>query len=404
MVRVLIFHLGFYFSGGGEKLVLEEIKGLQKAGFEVECFAPIVDRKRCFPDIIKNNSIYPILPQLPNWFPKGYTIQLLVTCALFPLISFRFRKYDVVFAANQPGPYYAFWLKKFYKIPYIAYLAQPLRLLHPRKVDKETGLFIRERLEVLPYIVNFFRPIFDWADRQGMNNADKVLVNGKYAKMMIEKVYKMKCESCPAGSHPETKTLSFNRRKKGLVKVNGNKINKAFILLTNRHFPQKRFEYAISSLPAILEKIPVQLVITGEEMEYTSFLNKFVKQMGLEKNVFFTGLVAERKLRELYKNALIYVYTAPEEDFGMGIIEAMAAGTPVVAWNSAGPKYIMEGNIGGLLAEPYKIGDYAAKILRLATEKELFRKKSIQAHSLVIKSYSYKIHNQKLAKEIRKLL
>ena len=139
-------------------------------------------------------------------------------------------------------------------------------------------------------------------------------------------------------------------------------------------------------------------------MEYTSFLNKFVKQMGLEKNVFFTGLVAERKLRELYKNALIYVYTAPEEDFGMGIIEAMAAGTPVVAWNSAGPKYIMEGNIGGLLAEPYKIGDYAAKILRLATEKELFRKKSIQAHSLVIKSYSYKIHNQKLAKEIRKLL
>jgi len=348
MVRVLVFHLGFYFSGGGEKLVLEEMKGLQKAGFKVECFAPIVDRKRCFPDIIKKNPIYPILPQLPNWFPKGYTIQLLVTCVLFPLISFRFRKYDIVFAANQPGPYYAFWLKIFYKIPYIAYLAQPLRLLHPRKVDKETGLFIRERLEVLPYVVNFFRPIFDWADRLGMNNADKILVNGKYAKMMIEKVYKVKCESCPAGSHLETKPLSFNRRKKGLVKVNGNKIIKAFILLTNRHFPQKRFEYAISSLPAILEKIPVQLVITGEEMEYTSFLNKFVKQMGLEKNVFFTGLVAERKLRELYKNALIYVYTAPEEDFGMGIIEAMAAGTPVVAWNSAGPKYIMEGNMGGL--------------------------------------------------------
>ena len=65
MVRILVFHLGFYFSGGGEKLVLEEIKGFQRAGFEVECFAPIVDKKRCFPDIIKKYPIYPILPQFP---------------------------------------------------------------------------------------------------------------------------------------------------------------------------------------------------------------------------------------------------------------------------------------------------------------------------------------------------
>ena len=49
-LRIAIFHLGFFYSGGGEKLVLEEIRGLRALGHEVTCFAPYVDRERCFPD------------------------------------------------------------------------------------------------------------------------------------------------------------------------------------------------------------------------------------------------------------------------------------------------------------------------------------------------------------------
>src|SRR5450759_4825396 len=60
----------------------------------------------------------------------------------------------------------------------------------------------------------------------------------------------------------------------------------------------------------------------------------------------------------------VYVYPAPEEDFGMGVIESMAKGVPVVAWNQAGPT-VTVGPGTGHLAEPLEVGDYAGAIASL---------------------------------------
>ncbi len=48
----------------------------------------------------------------------------------------------------------------------------------------------------------------------------------------------------------------------------------------------------------------------------------------------------------------------------MGVIEAMAKGVPVVAWNQAGPT-VTVGAGTGHLAEPLEVGDYAAAITSL---------------------------------------
>jgi glycosyltransferase involved in cell wall biosynthesis len=69
-------------------------------------------------------------------------------------------------------------------------------------------------------------------------------------------------------------------------------------------------------------------------------------------------------LNRLYEGAAVYVYPAPEEDFGMGVIESMAKGVPVVAWNQAGPT-VTVGPGTGHLAEPLDVSDYAAGISKL---------------------------------------
>jgi glycosyltransferase involved in cell wall biosynthesis len=48
----------------------------------------------------------------------------------------------------------------------------------------------------------------------------------------------------------------------------------------------------------------------------------------------------------------------------MGVIESMAKGVPVVAWNQAGPT-VTVGPGTGHLAEPLDVDDYAAGITRL---------------------------------------
>ncbi len=381
-LKVAVFHFGFFYSGGGEKLVLEEAMSFRKAGWKVDLFAPIVEKDKCFPDLIDKVNVAPIMPMLPSWFPRRDTIQVFMTCIFFPIFMPRYRHYDVVLGTNQPGIYFGFLLNKVYKIPYVAYVAQPLRLLHPRKVDEETGLYLRYRMKFTPFILKYFRDAIDFLDRQSLKNAGKILANGENSAEKIFRTYGIRASLCPAGAYPIKKVVPFSKRLKN-----------PYILLTNRHFPQKRFEYAISALSLITKRHPdIKLVITGEKTTYTQFLEELVIQLSLRDMVVFKGFVSEKECRKLYENALVYVYTAPEEDFGMGVIEAMACGTPVVAWNNGGPKFILNGELKRYLARPFSVSDFAQKIINIIDGKS-YRKISGQCWKLVKDKYCYSSHN-----------
>ena len=44
-MKTAIIHLGFFYSGGGEKVVFEEVRGLRARGHQVDCYAPFVERQ-----------------------------------------------------------------------------------------------------------------------------------------------------------------------------------------------------------------------------------------------------------------------------------------------------------------------------------------------------------------------
>jgi len=394
-MKIAIFHLAFVYSGGGEKLVLEEARGLEKRGHQVTIFTPVVDRSRCFPDIINKFPIKTFLPKLPSFIPEWQSFQILLTCVLIPLIAHRFKDFDVILAANQPSPWLAWVIKKMCRVPYVSYLAQPTRFLYPRKIDRETGLRFtgRGRFSPATYLMNLAKPLVNWADQVSIKGADFVLANGDYVKGRLEETYGIEVVSCPAGAWPSAKPLNYADRFSGTLKVADETIEKPFILLTNRHFPQKRFEYVISALPMLIKKVfNLLLVITGGETEYTESLKSLVKQLSLEDKVVFLGLISEKDLGKLYSNAAVYVYTAPEEDFGMGMVEAMAQGTLVVAWNNAGPTGIIKDGKTGLLAEPYETADYADKIAQILADKKSAERIGRQAWEEVKKCFSYKNH------------
>lgn len=394
-LKTAIFHLSFIYSGGGERLVLEEAKGLKKRGHEVTIFAPVVDRERCFPDIINQFEIKTFLPiRLWRIIPQWEAFQILLSCVLVPVFAHRFKEFDVILAANQPSPWLALWVKKLYRVPYVAYLAQPTRFLHPRKIDQETGLIFTGRRTFSPAtrLMNLAKPFAHWADRISIKGADLVLANGDYVKGLLEKTYGVKVAPCSAGAYP-AKPRIYADRFKGTLKIADKSIPKPFILLTNRHFPQKRFEYAITALPTILRDNPdASLVITGQETSYTRDLKNLVKQLSLEDKVVFLGLVTEKDLKKLYANAAVYVYTAPEEDFGMGMVEAMAQGTPVVAWNNAGPTGIVVDGKTGFLAEPLDVVDFADKISKVLSDKELAKRMGRAGWERVKEKFSYEKH------------
>ena len=369
--RIAVFHCGFTYSGGGERLVIEEVLGLRRRGYEVECYAPTVDASRCYPDLLGEVRVKTFLPQLPRWFPFREAVQMAATSLLMPVYAWRFRGVDAIVGCNQPSAWIAWWAARLMDVPYVVYLNQPNRLVYPRNIDRQTGWVSNADYRLLAAIVLRATRFVAWADRRSIQEADQLLVNGGYIGDIIRRTYKREAIDCPAGCHVAAAgfPLPIDARFSGGLTINGYPIRRPYVLLTNRHYPQKRFDLAIQAFAEVRKRHPrAQLVVPGPSTSHTASLKALVTQLGLEDTVLFLGAITEEELQSLYEGAAVYVYPAPEEDFGMGVIESMAKGVPVVAWNQAGPT-VTVGQGTGYLAEPLDVDDYAAGITALLDDR-----------------------------------
>ena len=365
--RIAVFHCGFTYSGGGERIVIEEVIGLRRRGYDVECYAPTVNASRCYPDLIGEVRVKTFLPQLPRWFPFREAVQMAATSLLMPLYAWRFRGVDAIVGCNQPSAWIAWWAARLMDVPYVVYLNQPNRLVYPRNIDRQTGWVSNADYRLLAAIVLRATRFVAWADRRSIQEANQLLVNGDYIGDIIRHTYKRDAVDCPAGCHVAASgyPLPIEARFSGGLTINGYPIRRPYVLLTNRHYPQKRFDLAIKAFAKVRKRHPrAQLVIPGPPTSHTASLKELVIELGLQDSVLFLGPISEEELQSLYAGAAVYVYPAPEEDFGMGVIESMAKGVPVVAWNQAGPT-VTVGPGTGYLAEPLDVEDYAAGIVAL---------------------------------------
>lgn len=109
------------------------------------------------------------------------------------------------------------------------------------------------------------------------------------------------------------------------------------------------------SNPAEMERLATMLPEIG-----------FVSTVGqAARNIQITGTVEHETMRDMVRNAGVYLSTA-RETFGIGTLEALACGVPVVGWAIGGNLEIIENGRNGFLV-PY--GNYDA--LRDATREAM---------------------------------
>jgi glycosyltransferase involved in cell wall biosynthesis len=406
-LKIAVFHLAFVYSGGGEKLVLKEIEGLKKLGHKVDIYSCVVDKKKCFSDLTNRLTIHEFLPWVKPFLKNHEAFQVILSCILAPFFAYKFKGYNIIFAANQPSLWIAYIVKTLYSIKYVGYLAQPTRFLYPRKIDKEIGLYFikKGKLSLSTKLMEIFKGLIKKIDIQSVRCADKILVNGKYIGNQINRIYKIKVEDCPAGAEYSNKPLDIKSRMRGTIKINNYFLKKPYILMTNRHAWQKRFEYGLSAFSALLaQNRTFSLVISGTPTEYTDELKVEIERMGLMHKVNFIGLVKEVDIKRLYRNAEIYLYTSPQEDFGMGVIEAMGQGLPVIAWNDGGPIYTIFSGETGYLAKNNDIEDFTHGLIKITNDKKMIIKMGKNAISRVKNAYSWSKHINLLEDSLKSLI
>lgn len=85
----------------------------------------------------------------------------------------------------------------------------------------------------------------------------------------------------------------------------------------------------------------------------------------LPPNVELRGWISREELRRLYQEAAGFLHVG-EEDFGITMVEALAAGAPVIALNAGGARDIVRDGVDGVLVSEPSIDSLRAAVERVA--------------------------------------
>ncbi len=123
-------------------------------------------------------------------------------------------------------------------------------------------------------------------------------------------------------------------------------------------------------MAALAQVEDVDLVVAGDGPELTT-VELDIASLGLEPRVRLLGPLSRDTVLELFAASDAAVLASVWENFPHTVVEALAAGTPVIATDVGGVAEVIRDGVNGLLVPPEDATALADAIRRLATDDEL---------------------------------
>jgi len=362
-MRINILHMGFFYSGGGERVALMQARLLRERGHKVKVFSSVVRWDKCYPDLLAEIAPERIVPRFPFYFPCRDASAMLASS----LIPFRLRDIadcDVLVCQSQPSMWLGYRSNVLFGTPYVGYLHQLTTFIHKRPSYRGSWSTVADFRLLEALLGVFGKKLARQLDRLCHIRASRLLFNSLWTKKLFEREYRVTGEVCYPGIDIE-KIPSEPKRER-------------MVVTASRHVPWKRIDLAFQVLKRLQEPLPT-LVVTGKETEHTPFLKQLASNLGLSKHVHFSGHLTDNELHRTFSKSKAYVQTSIYEPFGLGPVEAQSFGTPAVVWGDAGTKETVLDGETGFQAEPYSVEDFSSKLSLLLSDDTMWEAMSRNA-------------------------
>lgn len=212
-----------------------------------------------------------------------------------------------------------------------------------------------------------------------------------------------KIEIIPPAVNQEQYSNCFSNKQKGFIKQKYG-LPDQYVLYMGTLEPRKNIERLIKSFYDLQSQITepdLYLVIAGKKGWQYETIFQLVKELDLIKQVIFTGYVEENDKALVYQMAKVFIFPSLYEGFGMPILEAMAAGVPVVTSNvSSMPEVAGD---AALLVNPIETAELV-NALKIMLKNEQIRQDYIERGYQQIKRYTWEISVNKLYELYMKLM
>jgi glycosyltransferase involved in cell wall biosynthesis len=221
---------------------------------------------------------------------------------------------------------------------HIAYIHTPIRYYwsHYEEFKKQFTFgaitpFIRP---FIPALVKQQRKL----DLESTKDIDVFIANSTVTQQRIKKYYNKPSTVI----HPPVDVDKFTPQPKG---------ERSGYVLWGRHVPYKRFDLAIEAC----NRLGVQLTVIGSGSD-TERLKRLAGP-----TITFTGRISDAELVKHAQSAKAFLFPN-EEDFGISAVEALAAGTPVIAYAKGGALDIVQDGETGVLFKNQSVEGLMAAI------------------------------------------
>ncbi len=162
----------------------------------------------------------------------------------------------------------------------------------------------------------------------------------------------------------------------------------------------KGYERLLQAFSRVATKVPDLRLIYAGRGDLVDQLRGEAKALGLGDRVFFTGMVHEDDMADVYRSAHIFSLVSHRaHGAGEGIpltpLEAAACGTPILVGNQDGSQEAVMGDENGFVLEPFDIDAHASKIELLATDEPRRAAMGRAAVAIAVKEFSYEGFREK---------
>jgi glycosyltransferase involved in cell wall biosynthesis len=240
---------------------------------------------------------------------------------------------------------------------------------------------------------NKYPKIIKWIAKHVFPLSNKILVFSKNDMKNIEMLApKEKIEILPNA----IKVDDFASKDKSFKKDLSIPEHGEVILFLSRLIKEKGVYDLIESITTVVKEYKnVYFLIAGEGPERNR-MEMICKEKGIEKDVRFTGHIYNKNLLKAFSCADIFVLPTYSEAMPMVILEALAAGLPIISTPIGAIPDIIKDGINGFLIEPNSPKQLAEKILLLLHNEEIKKRIGKANSQLAKEEYDVKVILNKL--------
>ncbi len=193
-------------------------------------------------------------------------------------------------------------------------------------------------------------------DRQASERVDYFIANSETTKQRIQKYYRRNAEVI----YPPVDVDRFTPRQGG----------EEYFLIASQLTPYKNIDLAIRTF----NNFNIPLVILGDGPDR----KRLEKLAG--PHISFYGFVSEEEKRRWYEDARGFIFPG-SDDFGIAPVEAMAAGTPVLALRAGGVTETVKEGITGEFFEVSEEGLLGDGVRRMIENERQYDPAVLHEHA-----------------------